>query len=154
MDRTPYFLSASDSLRPSTDAQEDLCHPRAVTTRDHAVIKLWARRQQAVPATGEATASGPATVSVTDGGTGLRFNFPGIARFRPIPWEEWLAHFDAHGLTFVYEEAVADRAYALFEERGRQDGRDLEDWLEAERQLGKAAVARARYHLIQEEPSL
>jgi hypothetical protein len=150
MDRTPFFPAASDSLWPSTDAQYDAFHARGVTTRDHAVIKQWAERHQAVPATGEATASGPATVNVTDGGTGLRFNFPGIARFRPISWEEWLAHFDAHRLTFMYEEAVADRAYALFEARGRQHGRDLEDWLEAERQLGKPAVASARSRVIQE----
>lgn len=63
-----------------------------------------------------------------------------------------MAHFDAHRLTFMYEEAVADRAYALFEARGRQHGRDLEDWLEAERQLGKPAVASARYRVIQESP--
>jgi catechol 2,3-dioxygenase-like lactoylglutathione lyase family enzyme len=150
MDRQSYFPSASDSLCPSTDAQYDVFRPRAVTTRDHAVIKQWADRHRAVPATGEATPSGPATVSVTDGGTGLRFNFPGVARFRPISWEEWLAHFDAHGLTFVYEEAVADRAYALFEARGRQHGRDQEDWFEAERQLRMPAVPSARYHLIQE----
>jgi hypothetical protein len=30
---------------------------------------------------------------------------------------------------------VAALAYTLYEQRGRADGRDLEDWLEAERQL-------------------
>lgn len=30
---------------------------------------------------------------------------------------------------------IAQRAYELYEQRGRQDGRDLEDWLNAERQL-------------------
>jgi hypothetical protein len=30
---------------------------------------------------------------------------------------------------------IALRAYELYEERGRQDGRALEDWLNAERQL-------------------
>jgi hypothetical protein len=33
------------------------------------------------------------------------------------------------------QEEVAARAFALFEQRGRADGHDLEDWLEAERQL-------------------
>ena len=33
------------------------------------------------------------------------------------------------------EDEVAQRAYELFVSRGRTDGRDVEDWLEAERQL-------------------
>jgi hypothetical protein len=32
-------------------------------------------------------------------------------------------------------ESVAMHAYRRFEERGREHGRDLDDWLEAERQL-------------------
>ncbi|MBI2828452.1 MAG: DUF2934 domain-containing protein [Acidobacteria bacterium] len=32
-------------------------------------------------------------------------------------------------------EDIARRAYDLFERRGRQHGRDLEDWLQAEREL-------------------
>ena len=30
---------------------------------------------------------------------------------------------------------ISERAYALFEERGRNDGRAVEDWLEAEQQV-------------------
>ena len=30
---------------------------------------------------------------------------------------------------------ISERAYALFEERGRNDGRAAEDWLEAEQQV-------------------
>jgi hypothetical protein len=30
---------------------------------------------------------------------------------------------------------ISERAYALYEERGREDDRALEDWLEAERQV-------------------
>jgi hypothetical protein len=74
-----------------------------VATRDHGVIRRWAERRQAEPATGEATASGPATADVRDGGVGIRFNFPGFARLRPIPWEEWFDNFERHQLTFVYE---------------------------------------------------
>lgn len=33
---------------------------------------------------------------------------------------------------------IAQRAYQLYEQRGRQDGRALEDWLNAERQLAGA----------------
>ena len=35
--------------------------------------------------------------------------------------------------------AVALRAYELFEERGRERGRDVDDWLRAERELKKTS---------------
>jgi hypothetical protein len=72
-------------------------------TRDHDVIKRWAAARKAEPATGEATRSGPATVNVRDGGAGIRFNFPGVAPFRSISWDEWLSNFDSHGCAFVYD---------------------------------------------------
>lgn len=34
---------------------------------------------------------------------------------------------------------IARRAYELYEQRGRQEGRALEDWLNAERQLVSAS---------------
>lgn len=34
-------------------------------------------------------------------------------------------------------ERIAKRAYELYEQRGRQDGRELEDWLEAEELVRK-----------------
>jgi hypothetical protein len=37
------------------------------------------------------------------------------------------------------QDRIARRAYELYEQRGRQDGRALEDWLNAERQLVGAA---------------
>ena len=74
-------------------------------TRDHQVIRQWARRHAAQPATGEATVSGPATAFVNDGDAGIRFNFPAVSRFRPISWEEWLENFDRFRLTFVYDES-------------------------------------------------
>jgi hypothetical protein len=122
--------------------------PRALATRDPVVIRQWAERHHAEPATGEATSSGPATVCLNDGGAGIRFNFPGLGRFRPITWEEWLEHFERHELTFVYEEEIADRAYALWQDRGRGHGHDRDDWQEAERQL-RATADRpmARYRL-------
>jgi hypothetical protein len=33
------------------------------------------------------------------------------------------------------EDDISRRAYARFEARGREDGHDLDDWLEAERDL-------------------
>ena len=74
-----------------------------VATDDEQLIRDWARRQSAEPATGEATDSGPATVIVKDGDAGIRFNFPSAARFRPIGWDEWFRNFHAFRLLFVYE---------------------------------------------------
>jgi hypothetical protein len=37
--------------------------------------------------------------------------------------------------TQVSEERIAQRAYELYCARGREDGHDLDDWLEAERDL-------------------
>lgn len=80
-----------------------------MATDDHELIRQWAARHSAEPATGEATRSGPATRSVQDGGAGIRFNFPGAGAFRPITWDEWLQHFTQHDLLFVYEEDVPGR---------------------------------------------
>jgi hypothetical protein len=34
------------------------------------------------------------------------------------------------------DDLIARRAYQRFEERGREHGHDLDDWLEAEREVG------------------
>jgi outer membrane protein TolC len=38
-------------------------------------------------------------------------------------------------------EDIARRAYAIYEERGRIDGADLDDWLQAERELRQNTAA-------------
>ena len=35
----------------------------------------------------------------------------------------------------IEPEAIARRAYQLFEERGREEGQELDDWLRAEHEL-------------------
>jgi len=40
---------------------------------------------------------------------------------------------ETHSAPTVTQEEVARVAYELFEQRGRTPGRELEDWLEAER---------------------
>src|SRR3954451_25053783 len=99
---------------------------RTGMTRDHAEIRRWAARHKAEPATGEATASGPAVRNVNDMGAGIRFNFPGFAPLRPITWEEWFDNFDRHDLVFIYEEEdanqVAERAHARWQARGSDAG--------------------------------
>jgi hypothetical protein len=86
-------------------AENEFRHPEipVAATRDHDLIRQWADRRHAVPATGEKTDSGQASVRVTDGDAGIRFNFPGAARFRPIAWDEWFANFETHELIFVFE---------------------------------------------------
>jgi hypothetical protein len=39
-------------------------------------------------------------------------------------------------------EAIARRAFELFLARGGQHGRDLDDWLQAERELARGAKSR------------
>jgi Protein of unknown function (DUF2934) len=41
----------------------------------------------------------------------------------------------ARAQTAVSKEEIAKRAFALFEARGREHGHDLDDWLQAEREL-------------------
>jgi hypothetical protein len=86
-----------------------------VVTRDHSVIQRWAEIRHAEPATGEATSSGPATINVSDGGSGIRFNFPGAAAFRPISWDEWFKNFDDHEQVFVYQEPLTDPQSANYQ---------------------------------------
>jgi hypothetical protein len=72
-----------------------------ISTRDHSLIRQWAEKRRAEPATGEETSSGPASLNVNDRGAGVRFNFPGMSKFRPISWDEWFENFDHHGCIFV-----------------------------------------------------
>jgi Protein of unknown function (DUF2934) len=128
---------------------------RTGATCDHAEIRRWAARHKAEPATGEATASGPAVRDVNDLGAGIRFNFPGFAPLRPITWEEWFGNFDEYELVFMYEEEdtgqVAERAHARWQARGSDSGNDRQDWFEAERDLQRNAGGGSpsvRYRLV------
>jgi hypothetical protein len=146
----PLFNEVKGRLATPTQTSE--AAPRGIATRDHEAIRRWGARHRAEPATGEATVSGPATLHVRDGGAGIRLNFPGAGRFRPITWDEWFENFERHHLTFVYEEEIADRAYAVWEARGGGHGQDRDDWLEAERQmLASGARPMSWYHLMNVE---
>lgn len=51
------------------------------------------------------------------------------------------------------EEQIEQRAYELYLERGCEHGRDIEDWLEAERELTELAELRAvETELAADEP--
>ena len=151
MDSKTSVFPHPDGFSTPADRKTSRSQLRALATRDHNLIRQWAERHNAEPATGEATSSGPATIRVADGGAGIRFNFPGYARFRPITWAEWLENFDRHQLTFVFEEEIADRAYEYWQARGGGDGHDRDDWLQAEQELGSARrTGGARYRLVKE----
>jgi hypothetical protein len=140
---------------PAAEVQSRPTRAWHLATRDPDVIRAWAARHSAEPATGESTRSGPATIHVNDGGVGIRFNFPGAGLFRPIAWSEWLEHFDRHHLTFVYQEEIADRAYALWQSRGGDHGHDRQDWFDAEQQLRQASDGSAgRYWFVQHDPDV
>jgi len=42
------------------------------------------------------------------------------------------------------DEEIRRRAYEIYLERGEQPGHDLDDWLQAERELERGALARAQ----------
>jgi hypothetical protein len=44
-------------------------------------------------------------------------------------------------------DAIAARAFELYESRGGADGRDVEDWLDAERELLESALRRGTEEL-------
>jgi hypothetical protein len=44
----------------------------------------------------------------------------------------------------VRTEEIRRRAYEIYVERGEQSGRDLDDWLQAERELEGGALSRAQ----------
>jgi len=42
------------------------------------------------------------------------------------------------------DEEIRRRAYEIYLERGEQPGRDLDDWLQAERELQRGVIRRAQ----------
>ncbi|WP_228000011.1 hypothetical protein [Nocardia australiensis] len=76
---------------------------RTLITTNHDVIRQWAEKRGAKPATTPG--------SEYNGVLGvLRFDFPGYggAVLQPVDWDEWFATFDAQGLKFLYQEQWAD----------------------------------------------
>jgi len=93
--------------------------------------------------------------------TGTILTFVGLPGLLPLPWWQTLAIFVMPWLRARVNDAVkvamikwrvpnavakeanrcntqiAKRAYELYEQRGRQDGRAVEDWNKAEREIRK-----------------
>ena len=63
-----------------------------------------------------------------------------VGRMAPLP-PPLIARITGEGLMAKYtgggvsREAIARRAFELWERRGRHDGHDVDDWLLAEREL-------------------
>lgn len=61
-----------------------------------------------------------------------------------MPKEEEIAETSDVGSRELTEDTIRTRAYELFEQRGCEQGHDLDDWLAAEAELtGKKPSARA-----------
>lgn len=58
-------------------------------------------------------------------------------KLRRLPMSGKTSDSAEQGLSSVgsTEELIRGRAYELYERRGREDGHDLEDWLEAEAEI-------------------
>ena len=82
---------------------------RSLYTQDHDVIRQWAERRGAVPATVPGTRHGD-RLGV------LRFNFPGYGGqdLEEVSWEEWFRTFDERGLNFIYQEQRSDGSDSNF----------------------------------------
>jgi hypothetical protein len=50
-------------------------------------------------------------------------------------------------------EVIAQRAYALYLARGREDGHDVEDWLQAERELREATYVEPMESEVRRKPN-
>ena len=47
----------------------------------------------------------------------------------------WGMAMDTGGRSVPTHDEIAQRAFSLYESRGRQDGHDVDDWLQAEQEL-------------------
>ncbi|KWX03113.1 1,4-alpha-glucan branching enzyme [Carbonactinospora thermoautotrophica] len=92
----------------STDEHEE--HPgQTLVTTSHQVIRDWAEKRGARPATVPGTEHG--------GRPGvLRFDFPGFGGegLQEISWDEWFKTFDERKLNFIYQEHTADGKQSNF----------------------------------------
>jgi hypothetical protein len=89
-------------------------------TQDHDVIRQWAEKRRAKPATVPGTEHG-------DRKGVLRFDFPGYGGkdLEPIGWDDWFKTFDERRLRFIYQEHKKDGQESNFfrlENPDREDG--------------------------------
>lgn len=93
---------------------------QTLATRNHDVIKAWAEKRGAVPATV------PGTEHEGHAGV-LTFDFPGYGgeRLEHISWDDWFKAFDERNLIFKFQEHKADGSESNFfalDNPEREDG--------------------------------
>lgn len=113
LNRGPDSSKSLDYAQVVTSTDEDEERPgKTLATRMHDVIRDWAERRNAVPATVDGTEHG-------DHLGVLRFLFGGAGdgdndRLREVSWDEWFATFDERGLNFIYQEHTTDGEQSNF----------------------------------------
>jgi hypothetical protein len=114
---------ASSSLKYSQEVTSPDDEPeregRSLATTSHDVIRQWAEKRDATPATVEGTEH--------EGHLGvLRFDFgDDTAALTHVSWEEWFTTFDERGLNFIYQETRSDGSESNFfrlDNPNREDG--------------------------------
>jgi hypothetical protein len=90
-------------------SEEEDREGQTLVTRDHDVIRQWAERRRAEPATVDGTEHG-------DHLGVLRFDFPGYGgqSLRKVSWDEWFKTFDDRGLNFIHQEHRSDGSDSNF----------------------------------------
>ncbi|HLH71809.1 MAG TPA: hypothetical protein VKX96_00895 [Chloroflexota bacterium] len=85
-------------------------HPgQSLVTRNHEVIRQWADKRNAVPATVPGTEH--------DGHLGvLRFDFPGYGgrTLEHVTWDQWFKTFDDRHLVMIYQEHMRNGRMSNF----------------------------------------
>src|SRR5699024_10673256 len=108
-----YGTDTSQSLRYAqeiTSPEDEPDRPgRSLVTTNHDVIKEWAEKRDATPATV------PGTEHADRIGV-LRFDVPGFGGdgLRPVEWDEWFETFDKRRLNFLYQEERKDGRQSNF----------------------------------------
>jgi hypothetical protein len=68
-----------------------------------------------------------------------RGSTPAADALAPTALEERREHVETAGWS---DEAIASRAYQIYQARGGEHGRDLDDWLQAEAELRQRRASR------------
>lgn len=105
-DRASKSLKYSQEIH-STDEKPE--RPgRSLVTTNHDVIRQWAQRRNAVPATVAGTEHG-------DHLGVLRFDFgDNTEGLTKVDWDQWFQTFDERKLSFVYQETRSDGSPSNF----------------------------------------
>lgn len=92
---------------------------KTLATKNPDVIKSWAERREAAPATVPGTEHG-------DHLGVLRFDFPGYGgqELKHVDWDQWLNTFKSRNLTFIYQEEKSDGKQSNFFQLDNPDRED------------------------------